>query len=226
MRRLFLLAAAAVLAAAVLALPAVTSARRGSDDTATAASKRDRNRDRLPDRWERRHRLSLRVKQTKRDQDRDGLNNLGEFRAGLDPRDADTDGDGKQDGAEHAGTIESFDGATLVIRLAGGGGVTGTVDADTQIKCDAGTSGKASHDESGADRGGERGKGDDDQGEATEPDGRQNDDHGDDENEDGGGGTACTTADLKTGATVHEADLKAKASGLVYREIELAGPAA
>ena len=56
-----LLAAIAVLAMALLA-PAVASAK-------------DRNHDRIPDRWERNHGLSLKVNQAKRDQDRDLLNN-------------------------------------------------------------------------------------------------------------------------------------------------------
>ena len=88
-----------------------------------------------PDRWEKRHKLSLKVKQAGLDQDRDHLRNLGEFRQGTSPRDADSDDDGLRDGKEHgvgndpadkdsdgdgvkdgdenAGTIASFDGTTL-----------------------------------------------------------------------------------------------------------------
>src|SRR3954467_10196179 len=87
---------------------------------ASAASAHDRNRDRIPDRWERAHHLSLHVNQARRDQDRDGLNNRGEFKAHLNPRDADTDGDGLDDGDENAGTIASFANGTLTITLAGG----------------------------------------------------------------------------------------------------------
>src|SRR6184192_594061 len=60
----------------------------------------DRNRDRIPDRWERRYHLSLRVNQARRDQDHDGLTNLGEFESHTNPRDADTDNDGIEDGDE------------------------------------------------------------------------------------------------------------------------------
>src|SRR4051812_49815610 len=85
------LALAAVAACALLAavMPAAASAHR-----------RDGNRDRIPDRWEVAHHLSLKVKQTKRDQDRDGFNNLREFRSHTDPHRADTDRDGLEDGVE------------------------------------------------------------------------------------------------------------------------------
>jgi multidrug efflux pump subunit AcrB len=58
------------------------------------AAAKDRNGDRIPDRWEKRHHLSLKVNQAKRDQDGDGLDNRGEWKAKLDPRDDDTDDDG------------------------------------------------------------------------------------------------------------------------------------
>lgn len=61
------------------------------------AMKGDRNRDRIPDRWEKRFGLSLKVDQRKRDQDRDGLRNLAEFRAGTSPKAVDTDRDGVDD---------------------------------------------------------------------------------------------------------------------------------
>jgi hypothetical protein len=66
----------------------------------SAAAKSDRNHDRIPDRWEKKHGLSLKVNQARRDQDRDGLKNLGEFRARTDPRDDDSDNDGVEDGDE------------------------------------------------------------------------------------------------------------------------------
>ena len=72
------------------------------------AAARDRNNDRIPDRWEKRHHLSLKVKQAKRDQDGDGLRNRGEWKAGLDPRDDDSDNDGTEDGDENAGTIDEL----------------------------------------------------------------------------------------------------------------------
>ena len=89
------------------------------------ASAADKNHDKIPDRWEKRHNLSLKVNQAKRDQDRDQLNNRGEFRSGSDPRDDDTDDDGVEDGDENAGTVASFDGTTLTINLLNGGTITG-----------------------------------------------------------------------------------------------------
>src|SRR3954452_10962586 len=103
---------------------------------AAAASAHDRNRDRIPDRWEHAHHLSLHVNQVRRDQDHDGLNNRGEFRAHMNPRKADTDGDGINDGDENAGTIASFENGVLTINLAGGGTLTGAVTDETEIECD------------------------------------------------------------------------------------------
>jgi hypothetical protein len=88
--RLTRLLATLALALGLLAITASTAAAGG----------RDSNNDRIPDRWEKKHGLSLHVKQTNRDQDRDGLKNLGEFRAKTDPRDDDSDNDGTEDGDE------------------------------------------------------------------------------------------------------------------------------
>lgn len=139
----------AVLAAALalLALPA-----------GALGAARDRNRDGLPDRWERKHRLSLKVKQGRRDPDRDGLSNRSEYRErtnprrpdsdrdrlrdgverriGYDPRDRDSDDDGVLDGDENAGTVASFANGVLTIALARGGSVSGRVTRDTEMGCE------------------------------------------------------------------------------------------
>ena len=83
-----LAAAGAVLVALLLAVPGL------------AAQGRDANSDGLPDRWEKRHDLSLNVDQAKKNQDRDGLRNRAEFKRGTDPRDADSDDDGAIDGED------------------------------------------------------------------------------------------------------------------------------
>jgi hypothetical protein len=65
----------------------------------TAVAK-DRNHDRIPDKWEKRFDLSLRVDQARLDQDRDHVDNLNEFQEGTNPRDRDSDNDGRSDGRE------------------------------------------------------------------------------------------------------------------------------
>jgi hypothetical protein len=66
----------------------------------TAAAAEDRDRDRLPDRWEKRYKLSTTKKSARRDTDRDGLRNLREFRRKTSPRRRDTDQDRLRDGPE------------------------------------------------------------------------------------------------------------------------------
>jgi hypothetical protein len=88
---------ATLIAGAVGALSVLLFALGGS----TALAK-DRNHDRIPDRWEKRFHLSLKVDQANRDQDRDKVDNLNEFQEGTNPRDADTDNDDRKDGKEDA----------------------------------------------------------------------------------------------------------------------------
>jgi hypothetical protein len=190
--------------------------------SSASASSRDRNRDRLPDRWERAHHLSLKVKQAKRDQDRDGLNNRGEFRAGTNPRDHDTDNDGIDDGAENAGTIKSFEAGVLTISLAGGGELSGTVDGDTEIECHGpGDLHAAASSDGGGDDGPNHDVGDDngDDGPGHETgdaeDGDDVGEHGADDDD------ACAADALKAGTKVHEAELKVTSSGRHWEELEL-----
>jgi hypothetical protein len=78
-----------VVLAALLAVPG-----------AAMAKSRDRDHDKLPDKWEKKFHLSTHKKSAKGDPDRDGLNNLGEFRSRTNPRDKDTDNDGVNDANE------------------------------------------------------------------------------------------------------------------------------
>jgi hypothetical protein len=64
---------------------------------AAMAKSRDRDHDKLPDKWEKKFHLSTHKNNAKGDPDRDGLNNLGEFRSRTSPRDADSDNDGVRD---------------------------------------------------------------------------------------------------------------------------------
>src|SRR3954449_13330682 len=99
------------------------------------AATTDRNRDGLPDRWERSHHLSLRLDQARRDQDHDGLDNRGEYRAGFNPHDRDSDDDGIADGRENAGSVTSFVNGVLTVSLAKGGTLTAKVTDATRIEC-------------------------------------------------------------------------------------------
>jgi hypothetical protein len=195
--------------AAVLAFPA----------SGVARSHGDRNGDRIPDRWERAHHLSLKVNQAKRDQDHDGLRNRAEFMAGDNPRDADTDNDGIDDGQEKAGQVVSFTGAILTVHLFNGDDVKGTVDADTEIECDDTATTTAPAARAADDGGGDHGDGDH---QGSGGDDQGDDDQGDDDGNDQGQ-AGCDATKLTQGAVVQEAELKATPAGLVFDKIELVG---
>jgi hypothetical protein len=190
---------------------------------AGGAFARDRNHDRIPDKWEKRHHLSLKHKQGRRDQDHDGLKNRAEWKSRLNPRDADTDDDGIEDGDEHTGTVESFDGTTLVISLFGGGTITGAVTDETEVECDSDPGDDRGHDE-----------GDDDQGDDNDDQGDDDGDHGDDDrvartasdgDDDGDHGNEdCGTDALVPGAKVLEAELKISGGEAAWEEVELLTP--
>jgi hypothetical protein len=201
--------------------------------TGMARSHGDRNRDRIPDRWERAHHLSLKVNQAKRDQDHDGLRNRGEFLAGTDPRNNDSDDDGTNDGSEGAGTVTSFTAGVLIVHLFNGDDVKGTVDDQTEIECrtrpmsqpivgpaarkaDEGPGGNDQGDDNDGNRG-RGGDGDDDDDGGEHNDG-QHHHHGDDDQR-----RDCDATALTTGAAVGEAELKTRAAGLVFTEIEIVG---
>lgn len=131
------------------------------------AAAKDRNHDRIPDKWEKRHHLSLKVNQARLDQDRDHLRNRAEFLAGDNPRDEDSNDDGVMDGQEIAGTIASFDMETgkLVINLFGGETLSGLVNEGTEIKCEDHSAASASSEGSGS---GEEEAGDDNGGETEQ----------------------------------------------------------
>ena len=232
MRRILTIAATA-LAAALMLVPAAAQAR-GSQHRASAA---DRNADRIPDRWERRYRLSLRVKQTRRDQDHDGLNNLGEFRSKTNPRDADSDndgvedgdershglnardddsdGDGVEDGDENAGKVLTFTGGRLTIQLTNGDTVSGLVNGDTEIECEHAESTATAR---SSDDDGDEHEGDEDHS-GPGGGGERGDDEDDENDEDDE--VACSQSDLVMNAIVHEAELKATSAGAVFEEVEL-----
>jgi hypothetical protein len=203
-------------ACAALLVVAATGSARGNSD---------RNRDRIPDRWERAHHLSLKVNQARRDQDHDGLRNRAEFLAGTDPRNNDSDDDGTNDGSEGAGTVTSFTGGVLIVHLFNGDDVKGTVDDQTEIECKTRPTGQPTvvptarkadegpgGDDQGDDDGDHHGGGGDDDG-----DGEHNQQGDDDEQ------AGCDATALTQGAVVGEAELKTTAAGLVFTEVEIVG---
>jgi hypothetical protein len=177
----------------------------------SAAAARDRNHDRIPDRWEKRHHLSLRVNQAQRDQDRDHLRNRAEFLAGDDPRDPDSDNDGTMDGDENAGRVQSFDASSgrLVIDLFGGDTLSGLVTDQTEIECDDegedNSADVSSEDRRGGSEVGDGSSSDDaaEQGESVDE-------------------ANCTTASLTPGAVVKEAELQTEGGSAVFENVELA----
>jgi hypothetical protein len=194
------------------------------------ASAKDRNHDRIPDRWERSYNLSLKVNQAKRDQDRDNLVNRDEYRAGTNPREADSDSDGTEDADEGAGKISAWDPATgeLTINLFGGDTVTGTVTDETQIQ-GAATEEPADDTETKSRPGQEAAPpappADDTTAEDPSDEEPTGDypPHGGPHHGDGGceHGVPCSADDLAVDGVVNEAHLSATADGLVYDEIKL-----
>lgn len=214
-------------ALALLAMPSLAAAK-------------DRNHDHIPDKWEKKHHLSLKVNQARKDQDRDHLANRAEFLAGDNPRDKDTNNDGVMDGEENAGTIASFDTETgeLVINLFGGETIAGMVTEATEIKCEDSSGASVSSDGSGGEGEpgeetgeGEEEPGDDRGGETVESgEGEPGDDSSgtgeeepaDDSSGDEGAGN-CTSADLVPGAVVQQAELQIENGQATFEEVELSG---
>lgn len=216
-RRLTVALAAALGLVALLALPGFA-----------AAKARDRNHDGIPDRWEKRHHLSLRVNQAHRNQDHEGLNNREEFENGTNPRAGDTDqdgltdsqevevgdnprsddsnGDGIPDGQENAGKVATFDGTTLTIELFAGGTLSGQVNESTELECEHhGGEASASDDSSG----------DEEQAGEDSSEGSEEAEASDE------AGAGCTTADLVPGALVQEAELDVSPEGSVFHSVHL-----
>ncbi len=211
-----------------------------------AARAADRNRDGLPDKWEKRYKLSLKVNQAQRDQDADGVVNLSEYTGGTNPRKADSDNDGVDDGSEDLGRVLSFDATTSVLKItdASGDTLSAKVGEWTSIECvtDAVTSpivgppsassarrGEGprggSGGNSGPNRGGQDGDGDDY--DDHPGDGDDYDDHPDGEDPSGDDGeyVDCGTEVLVAGAVVHEAALRLSGTGKQWLKIEIVLPA-
>ena len=192
------------------------------------ARHRDRNHDRIPDRWERHYHLSLHVNQARRDQDHDGLNNLAEFRAHDNPRKADSDNNGIADGEENAGKVTDITGNNVTVSLFAGGTITAQVTSQTEIECETGSTGNGDgttvgttlrpsfrHDGSGDEGGDHEG---DNQGDNGQDDQGDDNDQGDD---DGPDNQACPPGALQVGAVVQEAEVQLSNGGAVFEKLKL-----
>jgi hypothetical protein len=108
--------------------------------------------------------------------------------------------------ADNAGTVASFDGTKLTIQLNDGSTVSGTVNGDTEIECEAADMSQTNFNRD--DEGGDHNSGDD------------NDDQGDnDDNDDNV--QNCDSSSLTPGTIVHEAELKLSGAGAVWDKVEL-----
>jgi hypothetical protein len=183
------------------------------------ASAKDVNRDRIPDKWEKANKLSLKVDQRKKDQDTDGLRNRGEFLAGTNPRDADTDNDGVTDVEENAGAISAWDSSTgqLTVELYAGGTISGTVTDRTRVECEVADDGDDTPPPvDPAPASSQRDRHGDDDGDEGEH--HHGDHHGDE-------GDLCSVDDLAVGVVVHEAAVEFDSTGATFRKIEIVPPA-
>jgi len=226
---------ATLIAGAVGAL-AVLLVASGS---AMAASK-DRNRDRIPDRWEKRFHLSLKADQANKDQDRDKVDNLNEFQEGTNPRDKDSDNDGVKDGREDGdrdGLNNQNEDASAILPddrntdndgTEDGDEVVGTIASfqDPVLTIDLLGGGSVTGNVTSATRIKCETEDEQEQENEVEDHATASDDGGSGDDNEGPGsenegpgnaGSVCTTADLTPGTIVHEAELE----GSAFEEIEL-----
>lgn len=80
--------------------PALTLCLLALAAPTAAEAATDRDRDRLPDRWEKRFHISTASASAEGDPDRDRVDNLNELRQGTNPRDRDSNDDRRADGRE------------------------------------------------------------------------------------------------------------------------------
>ena len=143
-----------------------------------------------------------------------------------------TSGSPTTPGSNDAGKVASFDSSTgkLVITLNDGSTVTGMVTNDTELQCESASS---SSGESGSMQSDDQTSGSDDSptsgGDDNTTSGSDDnttagqDDQGDDndQGDDDGNQQNCSTSNLTTGTTVHEAELAISSTGAVWRGVDL-----
>jgi hypothetical protein len=226
-----------VVLAALLAVPG-----------AAMAKSRDRDHDKLPDKWEKKFHLSTHKKSAKGDPDRDGLNNLGEFRSRTNPRDKDTDNDGVNDANEDRdhdglGNAEEMNEHTSPTNpdtdndgVNDGEETIGTVASFTEDSAGSGTGVLTITRNDGSTLSGRVDSSTRIECRAPEHAG-VHERHGSDNSGPGGSGegdgdnsgpghdgderSQCSTADLTAGTPVHEAELDGSGASATFEKVEL-----
>jgi hypothetical protein len=112
--------------------------------------------------------------------------------------------------ADNAGTVASFDGTKLTIQLNDGSTVSGTVNGDTEIECEAADMSQSNFNRD--DEGGDHNSGDDDNDQGDNDDNNDNNDNN---------AQNCDSSSLTPGTIVHEAELKLSGAGAVWDKVEL-----
>jgi hypothetical protein len=119
--------------------------------------------------------------------------------------------------ADAVGTVDSFSGGTLTIKLNNGSTVSGTVDSSTELECEAAEPADNSTIHEDGDGGGDHSGSGDNGGSGGDDQGSGDDDQGDDQGEN----NQCTTADLTPGAFVRGAELRISSAGEVWDKVDL-----
>jgi hypothetical protein len=116
-------------------------------------------------------------------------------------------------GTGAAGTVDSFSGGVLTIKLTGGSTVSGVVTSETELECEAAEPMDNSAIHEDGDGGDHGGSGDDGRSGA--------DDHGDRGDDEAENNQECATANLTPGASVRGAELEISSAGAVWEKVEL-----
>jgi hypothetical protein len=123
--------------------------------------------------------------------------------------------------SDTVGTVSSFSGGVLTLKLNDGSMVSGKVTNDTEIECQAPENqGDMARDDGGPgdDNSGDGDhRGDDNQGQQAGEDNEANEAN-ENENE---GQAACDSSALTPGAVVREAELRISSSGATWKKVEL-----
>lgn len=125
--------------------------------------------------------------------------------------------------ADAVGTVDSFMGGVLTIKLNDGSSVSGKVTSDTEVECEAAQSPTMHDDGDGGGGGGDDQSGDESgNGDHNASGGDDNAGGGDDNGQgDDENAQNCTMANLSHGAFVRGAELRISSAGAVWDKVDL-----